>query len=275
MTRFSDLSARTRLALSATCVGAVLWLGGCATDASAPSGATYAGASAQAPLISVPPTNIGTWQELGYFQAPWLAGDAPVPVDGATALTRVSGLRRDDGQWLAVVVVQKAPGAHAPCPAINDLHVAELDRRGNGCLRMRADADFDGWLNQQHSVLYQWLDGRGWTSRPRAWASMRVPDAAGGTLESHVLVNTNLLEPTTRNNIDFLTGGQPAVDWAMRFASATRAANNGVLNVPPFPFAPRVAPPPEPAAPASSAAVQVKPVTAPRPPAPAARGDRQ
>ena len=83
---------------------------------------------------------------------------------------------------------------------------------------------------------------------------MRVPDAAGGTLESHVLVNTNLLEPTTRNNIDFLTGGQPAVDWAMRFAGATRAANNGVLNVPPFPFAPRVAPPPEPAAPGRPAA---------------------
>ena len=137
----------------------------------------------------------------------------------------------------------------------------------------------DGWLAQQNSVLYQWLDGRGWTSRPRAWASYRVPDAGGGALEAHALVNPQLLEPTTRNNIDFLAGGQPAQQWAYRFADATRAAAGGTLAVPPFPFGPRVAPAPEsvvtaPSAPAK--AERVEPAAAsPRPPAQAPRSDRQ
>ncbi|MFV0679930.1 hypothetical protein [Ottowia sp.] len=271
---------------TAVCMGAALLLGACASPSSTPSASAVAGTSGlamQAPTISVPPTSVGTWQELGYFQAPWLAGDAPVPVNGATALTRVAGLRRDDGHWLAIVVVQQAPGAVAECPAVNELHIAELGRPGNGCLRARVDADFDGWLKQQHSVLYQWLDGRGWTSRPRAWISTRVPDAAGGALESHVLVDTRLMEPTTRNNIDFLTGGQPAIAWVMRFAAATRAADGGVLQVPPFPFAPSLvaapavpeAAPPAASAPAKAEQVSPSPVVTPRPPAPAARSDRQ
>jgi hypothetical protein len=54
------------------------------------------------------------------------------------------------------------------------------------------------------------------------------------------LLNPVLLEPTTRNNDDFLAGGQPGLQWARAFAAATRASSGGVLNVPPFPFAPQV-----------------------------------
>jgi hypothetical protein len=121
------------------------------------------------------------------------------------------------------------------------LHVADS---GDGCLRMRGDADFDRWLQQQHSVLYRWLDGREWTSRPRAWISYRT--AAGGrTIETHALVDPTLLEPTTRNNVEFLSGGQPGRQWARRLAAATRAAGagGGALAVPPFPFAPLAAVP--------------------------------
>ncbi|MDR2154230.1 MAG: hypothetical protein LBE78_04275 [Burkholderiaceae bacterium] len=219
-------------------------LGGCASNGPANAAPSVGVNNGAAPLIAMPPTSVGTWYELGNFRAPWMAGDAPVLADGLSAPTRVAGLRRDDGHWLAIMVVQTAPSADAQCPASNSLHVADETMDG-GCLRMRGDADFDGWLRQQHSVLYRWLDGRGWTSRPRAWVGYRV-SVGGHAIEAHALVDPPLLEPATRNNAEFLAGGQSARQWARSFAAATRAAGGGVLSVPPFPFAPQAAPPPEP-----------------------------
>jgi hypothetical protein len=281
--RRAGLAAAAALTLALT-------LAGCASGPdSAPSStaaaAPAAAVSGGAPRIAAPPTSVGTWQDLGYFLAPWMAGDAVVPVDGPGAPTRVAGLRREDGRWLAIVLVQTAPAGSAPCPAPNSLHVAE-ESGGGSCLRMRGDADFDGWLQQQHSVLYHWLEGRGWGARPRAWAGYRV-NAGGRVIEAHALIDPTLLEPTTRNNIEFLAGGQPARQWARRFAAAARDSGGGALNVPPLPFAPQVAlaePPAPPQVPpaaasepaASSAAPAPEPARAtPPPPAlPPPRGDR-
>ena len=253
-------------------VSAAALLSGCAAPGMWASGAPVGVASASAaPLIAVPPTSVGTWYDLGHVLAPWMAGDAPVPVSGPEAPTRVAGLRREDGRWLAIVIAQVAPSGGAPCPLPNSLHVVDTGSSADGCLRLRRDADFDRWLERQHSVLYQWLEGREWSSRPRAWVSYRLPAAGGGrAIETHALLNPVLLEPTTRNNDDFLAGGQPGLQWARAFAAATRASSGGVLNVPPFPFAPQVglaAPPVVVAPPPPVRATQVPsrtPVQAPR-----------
>ena len=277
MNRFHRLSlVRTALAGAGVAVAALLagcaapgWGAAVAADADAAAGA--------APTIAVPPTSVGTWYDLGHLQAPWLAGDAPVPVSGAAAPTRAAGLRREDGRWLAIVLAQVAPVAGAPCPQPTSLHLAAA---GDGCLRLRRDADFDRWLERQHGVLYQWLDSRGWTARPRAWISHRVPQAGGQALEAHVLIEPALIEPTTRGSADFLAGGQPGLQWARDLAAATRAAGaSGVLAMPPLPFAPPLA---APAAVPVASAVVTAPATAPvatqvppRPPVPAPRRDRE
>ena len=279
MTVHTPTFTRGALAL-ATLAGAAL-LAGCASpgtwsakwpDRGSP--AAVAG-SAAAPLIQVPPTSVGTWFDLGHVLAPWMAGDAPVPVSGPAAPTRVAGLRREDGRWLAIVLTQTAPAGGAPCPLPTSLHVVDTGTTADGCLRLRRDADFDRWLQQQHSVLYHWLDGRGWTSQPRAWVGYRVPADGGRAIETHALIDPSLIEPTTRNNTDFLAGGQPGQQWARELAAATRAAGgSGVLNVPPFPFAPQVAPPAPPAVvapPPPARATQVPP----QPPVQAPRRDRE
>ena len=276
MNRFHRLSlVRTALAGAGVAVAALL--AGCAAPGWGVAVAADADAAAgAAPTIAVPPTSVGTWYDLGHLQAPWLAGDAPVPVSGAAAPTRAAGLRREDGRWLAIVLAQVAPVAGAPCPQPTSLHLAAA---GDGCLRLRRDADFDRWLERQHSVLQQWVDGRGWGARPRAWVGYRVPAAAGGrALETHVLLDPVLLEPSTRNNDDFLAAGQPGRAWARAFAAASRAAAGGdVLTLPPFPFAPQLAPPAPPAPPVVVApparATQVTP--APRPATPEPRRDRE
>ena len=77
-------------------------LGACAAtgpDAERASAAAAPVAAAAAPLIQAPATSVGQWVDLGHVQAPWLAGDAPVPVSGPVAPTRVAGQRRDDGRW--------------------------------------------------------------------------------------------------------------------------------------------------------------------------------
>jgi hypothetical protein len=258
------------LAAPLTAVAAVLASGCAAPGAGAGGPAASAAAAQAAPVITVPPTSVGTWYDLGHLQAPWLSGDAVVPVDGVNTPTRVAGLRREDGRWLAIVIAQVAPAGGASCPQPNSLHV------GGGadgtCLRLRRDADFDRWLETQHGVLYRWLEGRQWEARPRAWASYRAP-----SIETHALVDPSLLEATTRNNADFLAAGTPGQQWAQKFAAATRAAAGGALSVPPFPFAPPIAPPapPQPAA-APAQAIQVTPPAPPsRPPVQAPRRDRE
>lgn len=255
-----------RRASMALGLGAALLLAGCAAPpwAAPATGTPVAARVDVAPAIMAPPTSVGTWYDLGHFLAPWMGGDAPVPVAGPSAPTRVAGLRREDGHWLAIVVAQVAPAGSAPCPLPNSLHVDEVGTNSPGCLRLRRDADFDQWLQREHSVLYQWLDERGWTSRPRAWVSQRVP--AGG-IETHALLDPSLIEPTTRNNQDFLEGGRPGLLWARQFAAATRAAGH-TLQVPPFPSAPEVAPPAPPvvvAPPPPTRATQLPPAPPPTP----------
>ncbi len=277
MNLLQPLSVRgpARRALALVALSATALVAGCATPGMWASSAPVAPVSAvaAAPLIAVPPTSVGTWYDLGHVLAPWLAGDAPVPVSGPEAPTRLAGLRREDGRWLAIVIAQVAPAGGAPCPLPTSLHVVDTGSTADGCLRLRRDADFDRWLEHQHSVLYQWLEGRGWASRPRAGISYHVP-AAGRAIETHALLDPVLLEPTTRNNDDFLAGGQPGLQWARAFAAATRAASGGLLNVPPFPFAPQVglpAPPVVVAPPPPARATQLPA----RPPVQAPRRDRE
>lgn len=249
------------------CVAAMLaaLLGGCASQPPGEQSAADANAataqSGMAPLITVPPTSVGSWVDLGHYQAPWLAGDAAVPVGGTNAPTRVAGLRREDGRWLAIVVTQRAPSGAAGCPTGQLQEI--VDPQGDTCLRMRRDADFDGWLQRQNAVLYHWLDGRGWTSRPRSWVAYRASSEGGQVLEAHALLDPALLEAATRNPGDFLMAGQPGVNWARQFGAATMAAaGSGRLDVPPFPYAPGVgfAPPPPPVtAPPPARATQVTP----------------
>ena len=251
-------------ALSALALAAVL--AGCAAPASGPpADATSAAATAQgtqAPLIAVPPASVGTWVDLGYFAAPWLAGDSPVPVTGPNAPTRVAGWRREDGHWLAIVLVQTAPPTGAQCPlAMTQEVVPGADGR---CLRMRRDADFDGWMARQHSVLHQWLASRGWASLPRGWVAYRIPNEGGPALEAHALFDPSLIEPVTRNPTDFLAAGAPGTQWARQFAAAARAAGTtGRLALPQFPYGPRVglapAPAPVMAPPPAASATQVNP----------------
>ena len=257
---------------------------GCAAPGGSAPAPVAQGMPEAAPLISVPATSVGAWVDLGHLRAPWLGGDAQVAVDGVNSPTRVAGLRRDDGQWLAIVIVQVAAAGSAPCPQPTSL---SLDGGlHDACLRQRRDADFDRWLQAQHPVLYAWLEGRQLGARPRAWVSYRVPATTQGAIETHALVDPSLLEATSRNTADFLAAGQPGVLWAQRFAAATRAAGSGsALVVPPFPYgaplaAPAAAPAPEAApAPAPRPVVKAPPVAEqlapPRPPAPAPRADRE
>ncbi|MDR0479788.1 MAG: hypothetical protein LBH31_08345 [Burkholderiaceae bacterium] len=232
-------------------------LSGCAAPKLA-SVAPVAGVAAAkpantAPWIAVPPTNVGAWYDLGAYQAPWLAGDGPVPVAGPNAPTRVVGwLREADpandalqtskgsaDDWLAIVIVQVAPGATAPCST--QATSLDVEAAGPGCLRLRRDADFDRWLQAAEPTLYRWVDAHGWTSEPRAWAAYRLPSAGSGAVEVHALIDPSLIEPTIRNTTDFITSGGPGQQWARQLAAAVRATNGAAgstLTVPPFPFAP-------------------------------------
>jgi hypothetical protein len=231
-------------------------LSGCAATAadasSDASGATPAVAPVNpAPRIAVPPASIGTWYDLGAYQAPWLAGDGPVPLAGPNVPTRVVGWQREadpqdknkdkasQDEWLAIVIVQVAPGTSAPCSA--QATSLDIPNAGPGCLRLRRNADFDHWLHAAQPALYRWIDDHGWTSLPRAWASYRLPSAPGGAIEVHALFAPSLIEPTTRNATDFITSGLPGQQWAHQLAAAVRAlggAANPTLVVPPFPFVP-------------------------------------
>lgn len=214
----------------------------------------------------VAPSSVGTWYDLGEHLTPWLSGDAPAAVAADTVPTRVAGLRRNDGYWLALVLVQQSRAAGTVCPPANSLHIA-TDHAGD-CIRLRRDADYDGWLQQQHPVLTRWVQQHGWAATPRAWVASRIPDASQA-LEAHVLLDPALIEATTRTNTDFLEAGRPGFVWARQFAAAMRAvADTGAaLQLPPFPYAAQLAsePPPVPAAPEPTQAEQVMPA----PPAPA------
>jgi len=246
------MSKRVRAAWAAVLWVGVAGLSGCAVGGGAASQA--AGTPGAAPRIAMPPASIGQWYDLGAYRAPWLAGDGVAPVSGPNVPTRVAGWKRETGpqdpaktqaghdghdEWLAIVIVQTAPGASVPCSA--QPTSLDLADSGGGCLRLRRNADFDHWMQAVQPALYRWVDEHGWTSLPRAWAAYRSPSAGDGAIEVHVLFAPSLIEPTTRNTTDFLSSGLPGQKWARQLAAAVRAqggAANAVLALPPFPFAP-------------------------------------
>ncbi|MGP1516576.1 MAG: hypothetical protein ACTTJV_03050 [Ottowia sp.] len=216
----------------------------------------------EAPAILTYPVAIGQWRALGHAPAPWLAGEMPVPV--ASAPTRMVGLQKPDGRWLALLIVQTAPAQSAGCTALHSLHVPHSGDR-QGCLRMRRDALFDNYLPRQHAALWSWLQQRGIENPPAAWVAARVPDGQR-LLEVHALLEPNLLEAVTRSNEDFLAAGKPGQDWANALARAARAAANGqALVLPPFPYTP-ASPGTPPEAPAKPIPVKAPPAEVPPPP---------
>ena len=247
---------------------------GCAAPTQSDPG-TGAGATAEAPAIPyilVPPSSVGTWYDLGEHLAPWLSGDMPVAAAADTVPTRVAGLRRNDGRWLAIVLLQQSHDAGAVCPPANSLHVTS--DRADDCIRLRRDADYDGWLQQQHPILDGWVRSHGWNAQPRAWISSRVPNPLRA-LEAQVLVDPALIEGATRSNTDFLEAGGPGFTWARQFATATRSAADGhALRLPPFPFAAQVASE-QPSAPAQPIPTQAEQIMPKPNEAPAPRQDRQ
>lgn len=267
--------AALTLALLATGCAAPMQNGGAAGSVAAST--APAATQVTAPRISVPATSIGKWYDLGDELAPWLGGAGAVPVTGPNAPTRAVGLKRDDGHWLAVVVVQAAASGGMPaCPQASSANVSQ--REASGCLQMHRDADLDRWLQAQHAELWQWMDKRDLNSRPRAWVGERA-SGGGRLLEVHALVDPALIEAVTRNNTDFLAAGEPGQKWAQALAAATQSAvGGGVLTVPPFPYTPRAAdaPPPVVAAPLlqPSRATQV-PQTDAKPAVLAPRRDRE
>ncbi|WP_028604731.1 hypothetical protein [Ottowia thiooxydans] len=259
--RIGVIAGTLMLALAAGCAAPA---GGGSSSAPAASAALIT----SAPLISVPSTSVGTWYDLGNELSPWMGGEGPVPIAGANAPTRAVGLQRGDGSWVAVVVVQSAPASAAPaCPQTDSLHVG--GRGPSDCLRLRRDADLEGWLKVQHSVLWEWLEDRGLATRPRSWVGHRF-EVGGRMLEVHALFNPSLIEPVTRNNSDFLAGGHPGTQWAQALANSTRAAAGGAtLVVPPFPYAVRMAPPPPPPKSAVTTTITPPPTRATQVPQPA------
>ena len=218
-----------------------------------------------APRITVYPSNLGQWRDLGVDSAPWLAGEMPVPV--IRAATRAVGLRDAKGRWLAVLVAQAAPAQGAGCTALESLRVPN---GRSSCLRMRRDALFDHYLQRQNPVLWDWLKQRGIARPPAAWVAARVPDGQR-LLEVHALLEPSLLEAVTRSNDDFINAGHAGVQWARQLARAAQAAANGqALAVPPFPFAPapQDAEPAEPPAeiiPTTANAAKARPAEAAKP----------
>ncbi|MFC2588861.1 MAG: hypothetical protein ACFNZS_02590, partial [Ottowia sp.] len=207
-----------------------------ATPATAQGSASSAASAA--PRITVYPASVGQWRDLGAENAPWLAGEMPVPV--ARATTRAVGLRDAEGRWLALVIVQVAPAQSAGCTALESLRVpgGASGRAGKNCLRMRRDALFDHYLERQNPALWAWLGQRGLTPPPAAWVAARVPDGQQ-LLEVHALLEPSLLEAVTRSNDDFLNAGHAGVEWSRQLARAAQAAAaSGALAVPPFPYAP-------------------------------------
>lgn len=171
-------------------------------------------------------------------------------MSGTLAPTRAVGLRREDGHWLAVVVVQAAPaGSASVCPQPNSANLSSGN--SSDCLQLHRDADLDQWLKTQHAVLWDWLEKRDLTSRPRTWIGDRA-SAGGRVLEVHALIDPALIEAVTRNNTDFLAAGEPGQQWAKALSAATRTAiGSSVLAVPSFPYMPRAADAPPPAVVAS------------------------
>lgn len=251
-----------RLCLGLSLIAALAAAGCAHRAASHVTPATAQGSASAAPRITVYPASVGQWRDLGAENAPWLAGEMPVPV--ARAATRAVGLRDAEGRWLALVIVQAAPAQSAGCTALESLRVSggASGRASKNCLRMRRDALFDHYLERQNPALWAWLGQRGLTPPPAAWVAARVPDGQQ-LLEVHALLEPSLLEAVTRSNDDFLNAGHAGVEWSRQLARAAQAAAaSGALAVPPFPYAPapRVtepAPPPaEPARPAPEADAQ-------------------
>ena len=186
-----------------------------ATPATAQGSASSAASAA--PRITVYPASVGQWRDLGAENAPWLAGEMPVPV--ARAATRAVGLRDAEGRWLALVIVQAAPAQSAGCTALESLRVSggASGRASKNCLRMRRDALFDHYLERQNPALWAWLGQRGLTPPPAAWVAARVPDGQQ-LLEVHALLEPSLLEAVTRSNDDFLNAGYAGVEWSRQLA---------------------------------------------------------
>lgn len=184
----------------------------------------------------------GHWQDLGTSAA----------AAGPVALQeRAVGLRGDQGQWLAVLLVQtnltgefrgSAP-ISGYCPPQKDVLV---DDESSGsplradCLRFKRWASSDQWLEKNRPDLVRWLgERRVAMPQPHSHVNYRYATDGGAVVLVDALVDQRLLSPKTNNNSEFLTAGRPALQWGQDLAQAVRVSAgmvDGYLALPPFPF---------------------------------------
>lgn len=177
-----------------------------------------------------------------------------LPELGATVplQTRAVGLRGNDKQWLAVLLVQTnstnspRPPTHwtGACPQQQGVIVEDATVRSPvriDCLRFKRWADNENWLGKNHPLLEQWLARKGAApSQPYSHMNYRYATVGGAYVEVNALVDQRLLRPKTQSNDEFLRAGLPAQEWMRQLTEAVRQSTSmmdGYLAVPSFPIA--------------------------------------
>lgn len=220
----------------------VAWLGACSV---VPPNSPTAG------RVQVTLPSEQAWVELGGGDE---ALDAVDKNGAPTALpTRVFGLRAPgkDAPLLAVFVVQanrsgdvkdRHFGVNA-CPEERGVYVDDRAAKSPtriDCLRFKRWADGYDWLAKSYPVVSAYLTRLQVAAlKPYGYLNFRYNTEAGAYVSVQVLVNRQLVQPSTRNNDDFLVSGQPALIWAQQVAQAARvsaASLDGALLLPAFPM---------------------------------------
>lgn len=192
----------------------------------------------------------GAWEDLGASDEAMALLPEP---DGRIALqTRAVGLRGARQELLAVMRVQTNrtndwpeavywPGDCRPEKGVT----VEDATRGSAvrvdCLRLKRRVSEPQWLEKSRPGFAHWLADRQLVlGAPHSYMSYRYASADGATVAVELLVDQRLLQPTTRNNQEFLAAGRPALQWGRDLAQAVRVSTammDGYLAIPPFPFA--------------------------------------
>ena len=191
----------------------------------------------------------GDWVDLGAGQE-WLPATGRGPSSIALQ-SRAVGLRGSQGEVQAVVLVLANVTSNTATvtqwgQACADAKGMRVDDAAKGspervdCLRIKRRAAANDWLATSEPQVDQWLKANNVPMPYNATlVSHQFGNRSGAYVAAYVFADSRLLEPTTRNNYEFLTAGVPAVSWSRELAQAVRVSTgmfDGRLNVPPFPL---------------------------------------
>jgi hypothetical protein len=181
----------------------------------------------------------------------------PDPSATINLQTRAVGLRGNQNEWLAVLLVQtnrsKQAQTHDPqnnhilwtaaCPLQQDVLVEDAAGPVRiDCLRFKRWANnSENWLGKNHPTLVQWLtEHRAAPKQPYSHLNYRYTSEGGTYIELNAFVDQRLLVPPTHNNDGFLRSGEPAKQWIHQIRQAVRQSASmldGHLSIAPFPMA--------------------------------------